>query len=344
MGRFEHGGDIYSHPGAVDFSANINPLGMPDAVRAALVGSVDAYAAYPDPSCRELTQAIAEREGLPVDHILCTAGATDFMTRACLALRPRRALVAAPCYAGYEQALSQVGADVRRHALREENGFLVTADLADDLDKGIDLVFVASPNNPTGRTVARPVLTSLLDRARSLGAAVVLDESFIDFTEVPSAASLTDAYPNLLVMKSFTKMYAIAGLRLGYGICAELLLMRRLRAAGQAWAVSTPAQVAGLAALSDPGFARRARAFVGSERERLAGGLAGYGLEVVPGEANYLMFRSPVPLYEALLARGILVRRCENYHGLEGGLWYRVAVRTHEENDLLLVGLGEVLA
>lgn len=344
MGRFDHGGDTYGHPGVVDFSANVNPLGMPQAAREVLAGSVDAYAAYPDPACRDLTRALAARAGVDPGWVLCTAGATDLMSRVCQALRPRRALVLAPCYGGYEQALVQAGAGVRRHTLTHEEGFALTPRVLGDLDEGVDLAFLASPNNPTGLTIARPLLRDILERARDLGVWLVLDECFLGFTDLPSATSLCAAYPNLLVMRAFTKTYAMAGLRLGYGICADAALMGGLRAAGQPWAVSTPAQLAGLAALGEQGFLERTRAFVGRERARLAQGLATLGMEVLPGEANYLMFQSPVPLYDALLARGVMVRRCQNYQGLSDGLWYRVAVRTHGENDLLLARLEEVVA
>ena len=369
MARFEHGGDIYSHPGAVDFSANVNPLGMPAATREALVQAVDSFEAYPDPNCRELTQALAAREGVPTDWVLCTAGATDLMTRACLALRPRTALVTAPCYSGYEQALTQIGADISRHILSGTNDFALTEEILGQVDGGIDLVFVASPNNPTGRTVDRHLLDVLLARAEEVGATVVLDECFIDFTTAGSAVAMAADHPNLLVMKAFTKIYAMAGLRLGYGICSNPDLMGRLRAAGQAWAVSTPAQVAGLAALGETGYLERTRTYVAGERERLRRGMTELGLRVVPGEANYLLFCSDYPLYQALLDCGVIIRRCQNYFGLTGGpgamtlpddvtrpaagmgdyavrpipFWYRVAVRTHEQNDLLLAKLREVL-
>ena len=271
--------------------------------------------------------------------------------------------------AGYEQALTQIGADISRHILSGTNDFALTEEILGQDDGGIDLVFVASPNNPTGRTVDRHLLDVLLARAEEVGATVVLDECFIDFTTAGSAVAMAADHPNLLVMKAFTKIYAMAGLRLGYGICSNPDLMGRLRAAGQAWAVSTPAQVAGLAALGETGYLERTRTYVAGERERLRRGMTELGLRVVPGEANYLLFCSDYPLYQALLDCGVIIRRCQNYFGLTGGpgamtlpddvtrpaagmgdyavrpipFWYRVAVRTHEQNDLLLAKLREVL-
>ncbi|MDD6693017.1 MAG: histidinol-phosphate transaminase [Olsenella sp.] len=368
MGRFEHGGYVWAHPGCTDFSANVNPLGMPATAREALVRSVDSYAAYPDPDCVALRRAIAAFEGVDAAWVLPTAGASDLMARVCRALRPARSLVTAPCYSGYEQALEQVGASVVRHALLERDGFRLTERVLDDVC-GCDLVFLASPNNPTSLGVDLGLLGRVVARAAEVGATVVLDECFCDFCERPSGVALVGAWPNLVVMKALTKTFALAGLRVGYGVCSDAGLLAGLAAQGEPWAVSTPAQVAGVAALSEPGFVERTRAYVAAGRARLVAGMRALGLGVVEGEANFLLVRSDRELFSPLLARGFLVRRCENFHGLAGGCgeggarlaggcgeagaaapgdgggpwWYRVAVRTHEENEALLGALAEVL-
>ena len=173
------------------------------------------------------------------------------------------------------------------------------------------------------------------------GAHLVLDEAFLDFTDAPSAVALCAAHPRLIVARSLTKMYAIAGLRLGYGICAETELSARLRAGGAEWAVSTPAQLAGVAALADSTWAARTRAFVAEQRARLAAGLARCGMEHISGEANFLLFRSPLPLFAPLLQRGFLVRACESF-GLDSR-WCRVAVRTEQDNAALLAAIHDVM-
>lgn len=341
MGRFEHGGDVYAHPGVLDFSASVSPLGMPAAAREALVRQVDSLEKYPDPRCRDLRAAIARHEGVPESSVVCTAGATDLMDRVCRARRPRVGLVARPCYSGYEQALLASGARVAGVALLEEEGFAVTDRFADAIRTGLNLAFVASPNNPTGLPVQRDLMLRILARARQAGCVLVVDECFADLAGVGSAVELAQDWPNLLVMKAFTKTYAMAGLRLGYGICSDQGLVGALERAGQPWAVSVPAQVAGVAALSDGDYLPRAQAYVARERARLAAGLAGAGMRVVPGQANYLLFKSPRDLYAPLLQRGILIRWCQNFAGL-GERWYRVAVRTQQDNDALLRALGEV--
>lgn len=343
MERFEHGGDVAAHPGVLDFSASLNPLGIPASAREALVAQVDACASYPDPACRALTEALAGFEGVNSGMVLPCAGATDAIWRLCQALRPRRVLVCDPCYSGYEQAAEQAGAQVVHHALRAERGFAPGEDLACALDGSAELAFLANPNNPTGLRLPRELLVSCLERARSRGVVVALDECFVDLTDGPGSNDLLERYPNLVIVKALTKTFALAGLRVGHALCADRELLARMRALGQPWAVSVPAQVAGVACLADAAYLARGKQLVGQERMRLRAALACLGLEVVPGEANYLLFRAADDLTAPLLARGVMVRSCANFAGLDER-WHRVAVRLPHENDVLIEALGEVVS
>ena len=388
MRRFEHGGNVWAHPGCLDFSASLNPLGMPRAVRESLRLHVDDFALYPDPNCEELTRAIAAHEGVDERHVLVCAGATDALARVHQVLRPRRVLLCAPSYLGYEQAAEQVGARVVHHLLREEEDFAVGKDVLDALDSDIDLMVLANPNNPTGLYLSRELLVACLRRASDLGVTMVLDECFADLgtpdapgapgelgaadelrgaelrgaTEEPGTPDdprgttdeprTTDArhgsqclledFPQLVIVKAFTKSYALAGLRLGYVLCADEGLLDRMRAAGQTWAVSTPAQIAGLACFADEGYLATSRELIERERAYLIDELRSLGLRVVEGQANYLLFRAHAELGRDLRERGLLVRSCANFVGL-GDAWYRIAVRTHQENERLVAALREVL-
>ncbi len=343
MQRFEHGGDVYTHPGVVDFSASLNPLGMPAAARQALVNGVDAFMRYPDPACRELVSAIARFEGVDDAWVVPTAGATDAFSRICAVVRPRQALVCAPCYSGYEQALCQAGAGVAWHDLREDEGFRVTGRLARDIVAGTDVVFVASPNNPTGLCVPRHVVRACAQRAYEVGALLVLDECFVDLSDEEGMVGLLAECPGLVIVKALTKTYALAGLRVGYVLCADGGLASRLRDAGQPWAVSVPAQIAGVASLADVDHLAKSRRLVAAERERLGRALRTLGLRVLPSQANYLLLQGPEGLRERLLGQGILIRPCDNFRGL-GPTWYRVAVRASQDNDLLVEVLEGVMA
>ena len=342
MKRFEHGGDIYSHAGVVDFSASINPLGMPREAVEALRDQAAHFDVYPDLEYRELRAALAAHEGVRPDQVVCTAGATDLFWRLCSVTRTPAAMVTAPCFSGYEQALERFGIAVVRHPLAESDGFDLTDSILGFTARGeVGMLFLCSPNNPTGLTIGRGLLVGILDEARAAGVRVVLDECFLGFTGEPSAVSLCNDYPNLLVTSAFTKLYAMAGLRLGYGISSDAELIRRLDEAGQPWAVSGPAQTAGIAALAVSDWGQRTRAYVGEQRAALVAGLEACGMRVLPSKANYLAFQSSRELYEPLLERGFLIRRCGNFVGLDDS-WYRIAVRTADENEAFLAALKEV--
>ena len=343
MERFEHGGDTYGLEGAIDFSASLNPLGTPVQIVRALKVAAAEFSAYPDPQCRDLTAALAAAEEVPAEHIVVTAGATDAFERIATALAPHKALVCTPCYSGYEQALAKIHARVVHHSLVAREDFDLTERFIDYIEPDIDMVFLCSPNNPTGRTVPRELLVKVLRAAARWGTWVVLDECYLDFTHEHSAVSLLDRYPQLIVVKSFTKTYAMAGIRVGWCVCGLPDVAKRLRDIGMPWIVSTPSQVAGIAALDVPGYIDLAKEYVDAERARLETALRDLGMFVVPSQANFILFQSPEPLYEPLLERGLVIRRCENFRGLDG-TWFRIAVRTADENKKLIAAIKEVRA
>lgn len=334
-----HGGDVYGAPVRLDFSANVNPLGPPPRVIAALQAAAADVRQYPDPYCRALLAAIAAHESLPPETILCGAGAAELIYAYCDALRPRRVMELAPTFSEYSAAARHFGAAILRHPLSAEAGFLPDGRLLDSLARERpDVLFLCSPNNPTGRLLPRPLLEQVLERCRAQSTQVLLDECFLDFTDAPSAKDLLPAYPNLLILKALTKSYALAGVRVGYCLAADAALLGAMASSVQPWNVSLPAQAAGAAALQEPDWPARARVQIAAERAFLSGGLRALGLEVIPSEANYLLFSAPPGLDTALRRDGIAIRNCANYSGLGPG-WYRTAVRLHEENAALLTAL-----
>ena len=348
---YTHGGDVltaqarYGGP-VLDCSANLNPLGMPPQVGEAAARAAAQAAPYPDPLCRELRAAIAAHDGVAPEQVLCGGGAAELIVRLAFALRPRRALVTAPTFSEYEGALSAAGGAVTRHPLRRERNFDVDEGILEAIGPDTELVFLCTPNNPTGRLISRDLLLRIAEKCRDLGAVLAVDECFLPLScGGPGLAPWLVEYPNLLLLRAFTKSYAMAGLRLGYALCADAALLEKLAAGGPPWSVSTPAQAAGLAALTQcPDWPEKARAFLEGERPALAAGLSALGLDVVPGQANYLLFRAAgvTDLKESMLTQGVLIRSCANYHGL-GEDWYRVCVGQAEQNRRLLAALREVL-
>ena len=355
MVQLIHGGDIYTErekgrgDGLLDFSANINPLGLPASVGRAVAEGLADTVHYPDPLCRELIAALAEHEGVKREQLVCGNGAADLIFRLVVAKMPYKAMVCAPTFAEYEKCLESVGAVVRRHMLPAEKDFCLDESILFELNESVDMLFLCNPNNPTGQIIGRDLLTAILKRCREAGILLVLDECFCDFVEDPEGYTMkgfAEEYDNLFILKAFTKNYAMPGLRLGYAICGNETLMNVLRETGQPWSVSLPAQLAGVQALKEKEYLRRARELVFRERRRLTRELGSLGLTVYPPGANYIFFRlgggySAADFKERLLEKGILVRSCGNYAGLSAE-YFRIAVKTERENDRLLAALAAI--
>ena len=333
-----HGGDVYGMEVRLDFSSNVNPLGPPPSVISAMQRACAQVRQYPDPYCRALTRAIAAHEGVPERSILCGAGAAELIYAYCDALRPKKIAELAPTFSEYSAAAAHFGASVARFSLHAPD-FTPDETLFSFLEsEKPDALFLCTPNNPTGVTLPRGLLEAALRICRAQGTRVLLDECFLDFTDAASAKDLLEAYPNLLILKAFTKNYALAGVRAGYCLTADRQMLEKMSACSQPWNVSVPAQAAALAALREPDWPAKARPLIEAQRAVLTADLTALGLTVCPSQANYLLFRGPAGLDTALLRQKIAIRSCANYPGLGEG-WYRTAVRLPEENEALLDAL-----
>lgn len=343
MRPYEHGGDIYGERKVrLDFSVNTNPLGMPPSVRQAIGARGLEDERYPDPYCRRLRAALAERYGVAAEEILCGNGASDLILRLCACLRPRIVLEPAPTFSEYARSAALFGGEIRTYPLSAESGFALDRGFLDALTSDVEMVFLCNPNNPTGRLCDPALLEEIAAKCKDTGAFLVVDECFIEFTDGRSLIPLLEAHPRLLILRAFTKIYAMAGLRLGYLLCADGELLDRIAAFGAEWSVSTVAQRAGLAALEETDWVEKTRCQVAAERRWLTRRLMALGLTVCPGQANYLLVQAPRPVTDPLLERGIMVRRCSSFTGLDES-YFRVGVKTRAENEILIDALKEVL-
>ena len=343
MERYDHGGDVYSQKVELDFSVNVNPLGMPPQVREALIAHVDDYVSYPDAKCRALRAAIARAEGCPDSQVLCGNGAADLILRLCLARKPRRVLICAPTFSEYEKAALLSGAQIERHLLKETDGFALGEDFLDKLRPGLDMVFLCNPNNPTGRLIDGEILRCIVETCQRRQIRLVIDQCFLAFTGEGSVKKLVGEVDSLVVVDAFTKLYAMAGLRLGYMLCSDGKLLGEVARFGQSWSVSSPAQIAGLAALDcGPGWIAKTRETVGRERAYLSEAMAALGMKLFPSAANYLFFKGPLGLDASLLRQGLLIRSCANYTGLDGH-FYRIGVKMRPQNERLIEALEKIL-
>ena len=276
--------------------------------------------------------------------MICGNGAAEVIFSLCRAVNPRRALVPAPTFAEYQQALYSVDCQVEFFPLNGKKGFVLEEDFLQALTKEIDIIFLCNPNNPTGLLVEKPLLEKILKRCQELDILMAVDECFLDFVPTPEKYTLKEyleTYDNLFLLKAFTKRYAMAGVRLGYGLCGNKGLLEKIEGVCQPWNVSSMAQAAGLAALQEREYVENGRQVTFQELAYLKEELAALGYLVYPSQANYVFFTGPADLYEKLEQKKILIRDCSNYTGLSKG-YYRVAVKKHEENQQLVRALKEI--
>ncbi len=330
----KHGGDIYGHENVIDFSASINPLGMPKEVKNAALAAVENSVSYPDVNCRRLVEAISKMENVEKESIICGNGAAEIIFTLVFAVKPKRAIVAAPCFEEYRQALKAVDCQIESYCLKEENDFVPKSDILKMIDECVDMIFICNPNNPTGTLYDKSLLLEMAKRCKQCGVLLVIDECFLNFVDDGEKRSMKGE-EGVFTLKAFTKMYAMAGLRLGYGICSDNELIGKMKECVQPWSVSTVAQEAGAVACSAVEHAQMTREFIKNEKiymlkemERLAKKIYGHA-------GNFIFFKDDVGLYEKLLKNGIKIRDCGNFTGLENG-YYRVAVKGHSDNEKLM--------
>lgn len=329
----------------LDFSANINPLGMPVSVKRAIVDNFDLAERYPDVEYRQLHAALARHHQVPAAWILAGNGETEAIFALVDGLQPRRAMIVTPGFAEYRRALVRGGCVIDSFALREEDGWQLTDAMLDALTPELDCLFLCTPNNPTGLLPERALLEAIARRCKALNITLILDEAFIDFIAgEPGFIPVLHNNPHIWVLRSLTKFYAIPGLRLGYLVNSDEQAVARIRARQMPWSINAFAALAGEKGLEDDAFQQATWQWLKTEGARFYQGLQALpGLTVYPGQANYLLLKCDTDLQRALLERHILIRSCANYPGLDER-YFRVAIRSAEENSRLLAALTQVLS
>lgn len=325
--------------GFIDLSINTNPLGIPKNVYSAIAESIKLCSQYPDEKCSSLSNAIAEHFKVEEEQVLCVSGVDDAVYRIIYASKPKKAVIMIPTYEDYEKALITADCSVRHYKLKNDNKFQATEAIIDVLTDETDILFLCNPNNPTGNVIELDVMIKILEQCKAKNITTVVDESFNEFLDEPRKYSLTTCinnYPNLIIINGFTKIYAMPGLRLGYCISNNPVLLNKIFLSGQPFSISIPSQAAGIAALEDKAYLVETKNIIAAEKSWLIKELMKLRIEVYGSSANYLFFQSPVPgLREMLLNYKVLLRNCNNFMGLDSE-YCRVAIKTHEENKCFI--------
>ena len=355
----DHGGEVWDASSRLgipitsmlDFSANVNPLGISPLAADAIRAGIQFLPLYPDNDCTRLKEAIVSYiRGASSESILVGNGSTEIIHLFSQVFLEAgdEAIILRPTFSEYEYAI------VRNRAkpivIPMGEGFRLDAEaLLKSLTRKTRAIFLCNPNNPTSTTLDRNGVQEIVEEAAKRKIMILLDECFIEFVEDYEHLSFSrDSrdHENLVVLRSLTKVFGLAGLRVGYAI-GNKKTITQLNNCKITWSVNSLAQVAGVAALHDEEYLGATKHLIRRERAYLSESLPGVGVSITPPEANFLLAnlqgRMTAPeLKRRLLTHRILIRDCSSFRGL-GSRFVRFAVRKREDNMVLLRALREVL-
>lgn len=335
----KHGGDCYRNRIDYDFSINVNPLGMPQASIEAACQGIRLSGRYPDEKGEALCKALAKKEGVAKENILLGNGAAELIYALCHSLRPQKALAPAPCFMEYESAILAAGGKMTYYPLAEEKDFDLEEGFLSAITEETEIVFLCNPGNPTGRLIEQQLLWKIALKCEKMGIWLCVDECFLPFMRAEKELSMIgkQQLSHLVVLRAFTKVYGMPGLRLGYACLSSKMLLDKMKASMQPWNTSVPAQMAGIAALQeDESYLEKTRKLIDEEKKYLLNELSkGLAEKVIPSEANFILFKGRADLQKLLLKEKVLIRDCSNFENLAEG-YFRIGIRTHEENVELI--------
>ena len=340
MKIFEHGGQIYNSQGLaenfLDFSANINPLGLSDNVIQTLQNNFAGIVNYPDSNATELKNSISDRYHVRQDNLILLNGAAEFFYLYCNVFRPKKILIPVPSFSEYQRAAKSSGCEIEFFYTHAENNFEL--DINKLLAKNADSIIIGRPNNPTGNLISIENILKLAEKF-----SVVVDESFIDFLDIQSARNFVSK--KIFVVQSLTKIFAIPGLRLGFAV-ADKNFAAKLNLAKDVWNVNFLAQKVGVAALSDEKYLRDTRDWLTVEKKFFVEKLSELPIKIFAPTVNFILIRFDSKdlaqvVLKKLAEKKILVRDCSNFVGLDGR-YLRLAIRSRSDNIKLLAALQNI--
>lgn len=349
-----HGGNthIFKENGFIDFSVNINPLGPPARVKRIISGSIRNLDRYPQAESNDLKEVIAEFHNTNPENILIGNGSIELIHLIPRALKARRCLIITPSFSEYEFAARLSGTKAVFAGACEQDEFRMPLEKIAKLISGVDMVFLCNPNNPTGALTSRGDMSALLEICDRHKVMLVLDEVFMDFVNNAHAFSMASRAPGesrLIVIKSLTKFFALAGLRSGY-LISNRRLIKRIAGLQYPWNVNVLAQAVSREVIKDKEYIKKSRSFITGERAYLFERLRAIkGLKAFAPSSNFILcklecakVKSAKKLQERLFKFSLLIRDCGNFRGLSER-FFRVAVRTRRENNALILRIGQAL-
>lgn len=338
--KWEHGGSYQYGKDLLDLSVNTNPYGPPDKVVELICKRATQIGGYPDYHQVQLKKNLANQWKVAKEQVLVGNGASDIFGGIFHGLQPKTVALFTPCFHGYQKVCDMIGAKLVEIPLESEHQFQLEEKQLQQLTEEIDLLVVANPNNPTGQLVGKKQMQQLFEIAAKKQIVVVLDECFLDFCEKGTSSFFMDFHgAEVILVNAFTKSYALAGLRLGYGITSTKELAEQIAPHLAEWNVSYLAQEVGNFIFNwnkKEQFLTETREKLTPERVWLTEALTQMGCLVYPSCCNFIMvYDEKLPWKEELLKQKILIRDLYWEMGQQKG-FYRIAVRSLQENQRLV--------
>jgi len=337
----------------LDFSANINPLGPSRNALEAIKENLWRLPYYPEPDSETLRREIADHVSISPESIIIGNGSTEIIhlfAEWCLKERGE-ILIPQPTFSEYESASHRFKGKPRFLFPTSDIPSLPIDRIERELDSTIRAVFICNPNNPTGELNEKEKILRIVEKAGQKGIPILIDETFIEFSPREEETTMIDLSPdlqNLIVLRSFTKIYALTGLRVGFGVGSASMIEPILKMK-EPWNVNCLAEIAASASMKDTEYIKKTKRIIEREKELLMKNLDRIeGLEPFPSETNFILIstretgKTAHELQSRLAQRGIIVRDCSSFRGLNR-FYIRIAVRLREENERLLKALEEIL-
>ena len=363
-----HGGNIYkifrekNIDKILDYSSNINPYGLPESLKKEIFEKLFVLERYPDPDYIELREKIAEKNNLNIENIIVGNGATEIIFLFMKILSPKKVLIVSPTFGEYERAikastLANDSLEINYFELKEAENFVLNIkNLETELENNYDLLILCNPNNPTGQFLKLKKLEEILKICEQKNTKLFVDEAFVEFVEDWENESIINSKENkenLFVIRAFTKFFAIPGLRLGYGICFNNNLLKKMLEKKEPWSVNNIADLAGKTVLDDENYIQKTKEWIKDQKKYMYENLNKIeGLRAYKTEVNFILLKIEDNLLEKgldvknlrkkMLEKGILIRDASNFIYLNKH-YFRLAIKDKLNNEKVIETLTSIL-
>lgn len=351
-----HGGNIYKlqregKKDILDYSSNINPLGVPESLKKAVSENFSVLTRYPDINYTELRESIGKYNNIESENIIAGNGATEVLFLYVKALKPKKVLIAAPTFAEYERAVKNAECEIDFFELKEEDNFILNKDKFIQKAKNYNLAVICNPNNPTGKFISKEIIFEINENLKKSGTKLFIDECFIEFIsgwkEKTSALFKSE---NIFILRALTKFFALPGLRLGYGICFDKKIIEKINEIREPWSVNGFADLAGKVILNDIEYIKNTEKWILEERKYFTDSLKeieeNKKIKIYETETNFILIKLLEMTSEEFKSRmeekNILVRNASNFKFLDNS-FIRLAIKDREKNKKVIEAIREVL-